>query len=384
VARNSIYFLLVAVALLIVLGMAMLFSTSAYAQESRGDIYYFVKRQGMWLGLGLVACLVVAVMDYHWWGRLCWLLFAAAVVLLILCFVPGIGMRINGSNRWINIGIGTFQPSELGKLSAVVFLAWWYARYELQSKQLLKGFIFPAMIVGVLCALILAEVDMGTTALIGATMLGVMYVAGANAAILGMVVLGGLGGILFTALQIGERTRRLMAFLDLEEHRLGAGMQQWNGLIALGSGGLEGVGLGEGRQKFLYLPYAHTDFIFPMIGEELGLRATLLVVFAFLVIFVCGVLTALHARDRFGMLLALGVTLLISLQAAVNIGVTTAVLPNKGMPLPFVSYGGSNLLFCLIFVGLLVNIHRHGILDRHSRSRLFTAMQARVMQRRIC
>ncbi len=361
----------------------MLFSTSAYAQESKGDIYYFVKRQGIWLAIGLLACVVVAAVDYRVWHRLCWPTFALAVLLLALCFVPGIGMELNGSRRWLNLGVMAFQPSELGKLSAVLLLAWWFSRFEYESGKFFKGFLFPGLIVGVLCALIVMEVDLGTTALIGAVTLGVMHVAGTNLYALGAVVCAGVTGIFLAAMHIGERNDRLLAFLDLEAHRLGAGMQQWNGLIALGSGGLEGVGLGEGRQKFLYLPYAHTDFIFPMIGEELGLRATLLVVFAYLLIFVCGVLIALHARDRFGMLLALGGTLLITAQAAVNIGVTIAVLPNKGMPLPFVSYGGSNLLACLVVTGLLVNIHRHGILDRRSRSEMFMRMAARVMPRRI-
>jgi cell division protein FtsW len=142
---------------------------------------------------------------------------------------------------------------------------------------------------------------------------------------------------------------------------LGKGLQQWNALIAFGSGGFEGLGLGEGRQKMLYLPYAHTDFIFPMIGEELGLRFTWLVVFCFIMIILCGGLIAANAKDRFGKLLALGIILLISLQAAVNIGMTTSLLPNKGMPLPFISYGGSNLAVCLFMIGILVNIHRIGI-----------------------
>jgi len=381
VARNSIYILILAVASLVVLGLAMLFSTSAYAQESRGDIYYFIKRQGVWLALGLICSIVAAIVDYRIWSKLCWPLFGIAVVLLALCFAPDIGLRINGSNRWIELGPVRFQPSEVGKFSAVILLAWWFARFEWKSGSFFVGFVFPGMIVGILCGLIVAEVDLGTTALIGAMMLALMFVAGSNPFALGSVVLTGIAGILFMAMQIEERADRLMAFLDLEAHAADAGYQQLHGLTALGSGGLEGLGLGEGRQKFFYLPYAHTDFIFPMVGEELGLRATLLVVLAFLTIFICGTLIALHARDRFGMLLGLGLTLLITLQAAVNIGVTTALLPNKGMPLPFVSYGGSNLVFCLLYIGILVNIHRHGILDRRSKSEMFMSMAARIMHR---
>jgi cell division protein FtsW len=160
---------------------------------------------------------------------------------------------------------------------------------------------------------------------------------------------------------IPERYARLTSFLHPENDKLGKGLQQWNAMIAFGSGGFEGLGLGEGRQKMLYLPYAHTDFIFPMIGEELGLIATWGVVVGFILIILSGGLIAANARDRYGKLLAMGILMLISLQAAVNIGMTTSLLPNKGMPLPFISYGGSNLAVCLFMVGILVNIHRNGI-----------------------
>src|SRR5215210_452507 len=158
-----------------------------------------------------------------------------------------------------------------------------------------------------------------------------------------------------------ERLGRLLAFMDLEAHKEGAGLQQWQALIAIGSGGVDGLGLGNGRVKMAYLPEAHTDFILPMIGEELGLRFTLGVVFCYLVIILCGTVIAVQSRDRFGMLLGMGLIVIIALQAAVNIGMTTALLPNKGLPLPFISYGGSNLLFCLVSVGILINIWRQGI-----------------------
>jgi cell division protein FtsW len=172
---------------------------------------------------------------------------------------------------------------------------------------------------------------------------------------------------------------RLLAFTDLERYKQDAGLQQMQALIAWGSGGIEGLGLGNGRQKMLYLPYAHTDFIFPMIGEELGLRVSLLVVFLFIVIIVCGIMIALHARDRFGLLLATGIVALLGLQAAVNIGVTTSLLPNKGLPLPFVSYGGSNLVACLFGIGLLLNIYRQGNLEPANKRSV--ALQLRVTPR---
>ena len=190
-----------------------------------------------------------------------------------------------------------------------------------------------------------------------------MFIAGTNPLLLGGLAVAGLGGLLVVATQISERMGRLSAFLHPQTYKDDAGLQQMQALIAWGSGGMDGLGLGNGRQKMLYLPYAHTDFIFPIIGEELGLRFSLLVVFLFVVIIVCGIMIALHARDRFGLLLGCGIVSLLALQAAVNIGVTTSLLPNKGLPLPFISYGGSNLAACMFGIGVLVNIYRQGILE---------------------
>ncbi len=361
--RKSAYFLFLAVLGMLVIGIVMLFSTSAFAHDSHGDVYYFVKRQAMWLGVGLIVCVAAALTDYHWWQRTWWLWFALAIVTLALCFVPHIGMRINGSRRWLGLGPFTIQPSEIGKIAAVFFLAWWFATYEKSRRQILHGFVFPLLIVAILLLLILTEVDLGTTALIGATAFVMMFIAGANPVMLGLLSLSGVGGILLLATRMSERMSRLSAFMDPERFKDDAGLQQMQALIAWGSGGMEGLGLGNGRQKMLYLPYAHTDFIFPMIGEELGLRISLLVVLLFVVIVVCGTLIALHAKDRFGLLLGSGVISLLALQAAVNIGVTTSLLPNKGLPLPFISYGGSNLAACLFAVGVLLNIYRQGLLD---------------------
>jgi len=361
--RKSAYFLFLAVLGMLVIGIVMLFSTSAFARDSHGDMYFFVKRQAVWLGVGLVVCTVAAMIDYHFWLRTWWIWFVLALVALAFCFIPHFGMRINGSRRWVSLGVATFQPSEIAKVAVIFFLAAWFATREKESSQLLQGFAIPFAIVCTTLALIVTEVDLGTTALIGATMFVMMFVAGTHPALLGVLSLGGLGGILFVATHMSERMGRLAAFMDPERFKDDAGLQQMQALIAWGSGGMEGLGLGNGRQKMLYLPYAHTDFIFPMIGEELGLRISLLVVFLFVVIIVCGLMIALHAKDRHGLLLGCGIVSLLGLQAAVNIGVTTSLLPNKGLPLPFVSYGGSNLAACLFGIGLLLNIYRQGVLD---------------------
>jgi len=377
--RKSAYILFLAVLGLLVIGIVMLFSTSAFARDSHGDIYFFIRRQAIWFGIGLVVCTFAALVDYHFWQRTWWLWFAFALVALALCYFPHIGMRINGSRRWVGLGPVTFQPSELAKVAAIFFLAAWFTRHEEAGSNLLSGFVLPLAIVGLLAGLILGEVDLGTTALLGTTAFVVMFVAGANPLLLGVTSLAALGAILIVATQISERLGRLSAFLHPQNFKEDAGLQQMQALIAWGSGGMEGLGLGNGRQKMLYLPYAHTDFIFPIIGEELGLRVSLLVVFLFVVIIVCGIMIALHSKDRFGLLLGCGVVSLLALQAAMNIGVTTSLLPNKGLPLPFISYGGSNLVASMFGIGLLLNIYRQGILEPPNKKR--ATMHARVTPR---
>jgi cell division protein FtsW len=377
--RKSAHILFLAVLGMLVIGIVMLFSTSAFARDSHGDVYFFIRRQAIWLGIGLTVCTVAALIDYHFWQQTWWLWFGLAFIALALCFVPHLGLRINGSRRWISLGQFGFQPSEIAKVAAVFFLAAWFSRYEKATRSLLRGFVLPLAIVALLLALILTEVDLGTTVLLGATAFVVMFVAGVNPMLLSMVSLAGVGGILYLATQMSERMGRLAAFLDPQRFKQDAGLQQMQALIAWGSGGMEGLGLGNGRQKMLYLPYAHTDFIFPIIGEELGLRVSLLVVFLFVVIIVCGMMIALHAKDRFGLLLGCGVVSLLALQAAVNIGVTTSLLPNKGLPLPFISYGGSNLAASLFGIGLLLNIYRQGILEPLDKKQ--TTMPARMTPR---
>jgi cell division protein FtsW len=361
--RKSAYILFLAVLGLLVIGIVMLFSTSAYARDSHGDVYFFIKRQAIWVGIGLVACILAALVNYQFWQKTWWLWFAVALVALVLCYIPHIGMRINGSRRWVGYGSITFQPSELAKIAMIFFLAAWFARREKPDSNVFSGFILPLVIISVPAALVLGEVDLGTTALIAAMAFVMMFVAGTNPLWLGGLAFAAMGGLILVATQISERMARLTAFLHPQNYKDDAGLQQMQALIAWGSGGMDGLGLGNGRQKMLYLPYAHTDFIFPIIGEELGLRFSLLVVFLFVVIIVCGIMIALHARDRFGLLLGCGIVSLLALQAAFNIGVTTSLLPNKGLPLPFISYGGSNLVACMFGIGVLLNIYRQGILE---------------------
>ena len=365
--RKSIYCLVFAVAILMVIGIVMLFSTSAFAQDSHGDSFYFVKRQSMWLGFGVLACIAASILDYHFWEKTWKIWFGVAAFFLILCYVPHIGLKINGARRWVGFGPIRFQPSDFAKLAAIAFLGHWFSKYEAESKEFLKGFVYPMGIIGILMALIAREIDMGTTALIGGTMLVVMFVAGTGLRYLAPLTFMGLASTWFIGKHLKGRSERILAFLDLEKYKDNSGLQQYQALIAFGSGGVDGLGLGNGRQKMLYLPFAHTDFIFPMIGEELGLRFTLLIVFCYLMIVMSGTIISMQAKDRFGMLLGFGIVVLLALQAALNIAVTTALLPNKGLPLPFISYGGSNLAFCMLGVGILINIYRQGTADKPAR-----------------
>ena len=380
-SKNSAFILAVCVAALVCLGIVMLYSTSAYVHDQHNDAYYYIKRQSVYLVIGVVGCVVATFINYHFWAKVWLPMFGVSVVLLALCFVPHVGMKINGSPRWIHLGPVVFQPSELGKFACIATLAWWFTKHEAKSSKFLYGFVLPIAIIGVPMALVLLEHDLGTTALIGVTAVTMMFLAGGNVFYMSGAVVAGLGGILYKAMHIGERKARLMAFLDLEAHKDASGYQQLEGLKALGSGGLFGRGLGESIEKMLYLPYAHTDFIFPIIGEELGLRGTLLVVCAFLALTLSGIVIALQSRDRFGMLLGFGMVMNIGFQACVNIGMTTALLPNKGMPLPFISYGGSNLCLCLLFTGVLLNIYRRGQLVETSPVTQATGLQARVTPR---
>jgi cell division protein FtsW len=367
VHRTSVYLLIVTVIGLIALGLVMMSSTSAYAPESHGDATFLLRRQAEWLALGVFVFAVAAALDYHLLQKTWWIWFALSIALLALCYFPHFCHRINGSRRWIQLGALRFQPSEFAKLAAVSAVAWVLSRGEAHPRQFLRGFVAPLGLAGILLAFIAPEVDLGCTALIAATTLILMFIAGTRLFYLvPMMAAGAIGGFV-AMMKMPDRVGRILAYLHPDKYPAEA-FQGLQGLIALGSGGVEGLGLGNGRQKMSYLPFAHTDFIFPVIGEELGLRCTLAVVFAYILFVLCGAVIAMRARDRFGMLLGFGVTVIIALQAAINIGVTTTLLPNKGLPLPFISYGGTNLVFCLMGVGILVNIYRNGVTDKEEKS----------------
>lgn len=359
--RKSLILLLSSVSFLVIVGFVMLISTCIFsAHASVDDGYREAKRQAVWLVIGAGVCWFAAATDYRFWKRHVWLLFGGVCFLLALCFLPGVGMEINGERRWIGLGSFQVQPSELGKIAVIVFLAYWFSRHPDCGSEFLRGFVKPLGIVALPIFLILFEVDIGTTIVLTSTTFLLLFIAGVNWKYLSGLAMTGVAGFLGMLSYAPDRMVRVMAFLDPEQYRLGAGFQQWISLMAIGSGGMAGRGVGEGRLKMLYMPFAHTDFIFPMIGEEMGLICTVLLVLAFITIAVSGFIIGFHAPDRFGTLLAIGLVGFICFQAFVNIGVTTSILPNTGLTLPFVSYGGSSLVMGFLSVGILINIFRQG------------------------
>jgi cell division protein FtsW len=314
--------------------------------------------QLIWCAVGFVFCVAATALDYQLLKKFVWPIFIFALLLLGSVFVPHIGRASHGAHRWIGLGPFTFQPSELGKVTLIIVLAWYGDRYQRQMHTFKRGIIFPAALAGVILGLIFVEPDRGTTILLCAVTGTMLLIAGVQWKHVFIPTALGAAGLVLSILHDPMRMGRIMAWRHPQDHLNGAALQAQQAMLGLGNGGWFGVGLGNGVRKFGWLPEIHTDFIFANIGEELGLIATLFVVVAFVVMAFCGIYIAMHARDTFGFLLASGITFLISLQAAINIGVVTSALPNKGLPLPFISYGGSNLLAMMTCIGLLFSVAR--------------------------
>jgi cell division protein FtsW len=312
----------------------------------------------MWLSLGSSACVVVTRVDYHRWRRWATPALAFSGALLVLVLVPGVGLNINGSTRWLGYGPLTLQPSELAKLAVLLFVADLLARRAAWMNDVRLTMVPATLVFSGFASLLMLQPNLGTTIVLGAIVMSVLYVAGTP--LLPLCGIGVLGSLAASALALGASYRRdrVLAFLDPWSDPLNTGYQNIQSLVGLASGGLTGTGLGQSRAKWGFLPYAHTDFIFAIIGEELGLIGALVVVGLFIALCVLGAKAAYAAPDRFGMLLATGVTVWFGVQAFVNIGAVIGILPITGVPLPFVSYGGSSLLFNLIAAGLLLNVAR--------------------------
>jgi cell division protein FtsW len=364
--KLAVTLLVFCVAALLSLGMVMLYSASMNDPLHGHQVgAHYLVMQLIWCAIGLVICVAATAIDYRWLKKIVWPLFGISLVMLTVVLVlkdhhiGGLSApRINGARRWFDFHGFRLQPSEFGKLVLVILVAWYGSYFQRQMPTFKKGILIPGIFIAPTLVLILREPDFGSTMLL-ATVCGMMLVlAGARLSYLTPPVIAGAAGFAWLLWHDPVRRERILAFLHPEKYKDGVGYQSWQAMIALGSGGWAGLGLGNGRQKLGFVPEHHTDFILSIIGEELGLVATLLVVLTFVVFVICGLFIASRARDAFGTLLAAGLTMLIGLQAVINIGVVTSALPNKGMPLPFISYGGSNLLAMLTCVGLLISVAR--------------------------
>jgi len=367
--RNTAHTLLICVAGLIGLGLIMLASVGPFSPDNRGQPLFFLQRQGLWLVAGIGVCVVLSRIDPKVLiQRGLWILIGATV-LVLLCHVPGLGRTVKGSARWIPLGPFALQPGEFLKLATVIFAAGWVHQQKEKMRSPWYGLLLPMLILGLPILLLVKQPDLGSAMFVVVSASVVLFAGGAPILPLAIMGLLAVAGVIGLALTMPERMGRLVAFMDPEAHRQGGGYQVWQALVALGSGGPRGVGLGQSIQKMFYLPEAHTDFIFPILGEELGLPFTLGVVAVFLVITLLGGYIACHAPDLTAMTLGIGLTALVAMQAVANLAVVTGLLPPKGVGLPFISYGGSNLVLCLAAVGMLVALHRQAHYREEARSR---------------
>ena len=334
------------------LGLVILFSAS---QSMHDDPTVLLKKQLIWLVLATFAggiALIVnleALREYAYW------LAAGSILLLVIVLIPGIGIEVNGARRWMDFGFMRLQVSEVGKLGLIFSMAHYLATYRRDFNRVLKGYFYPSVLLAIFCSLIILEPDYGTAFLCGAVGGCLMYLAGVRLKFLIPTAFAALSLFSVAVYHDPIRLSRITSFLDVEGNRSDSAYQLWQGILAFGAGGIHGVGLGSGRQQMSFLPEAHTDFIFAIVGEELGFLFTAGVVLLFMTLFFVGVLQLKRAPNLYQYLLVMGALLFITFQALINIGVVTGCLPTKGMSLPFISYGGSNLVFMFVLTGIILN-----------------------------
>jgi len=349
--------LLLAVAALTAFGLVMVFSAS----EVQGWLWfhnpaYYFERQLMWLALGVILLFAGANLDYHRLRPIAWPLGVVTVVLMVLVLLPHFGVEVNGARRWLRLGPLQMQPAELAKIAAIIFMALWLERHRDRLSSLEDGVVPFLALLGFTILLVILERDLGTTLIVAGILLAQFLVAGGRKRhVLLLALIMALCVYLFIRME-PYRLHRILAFVDPWSDPLNAGFQAIQSVVALGSGGFAGLGLGHSIQKYQWLPFAHTDFIFAIVGEETGLLGTSAVLALFGLFAYRGYRVALKAPDAFGSLLACGVTTWIALQALINIAAVTVTLPTTGIPLPFISYGGSSLAIALLAVGILINV----------------------------
>ncbi|MBM7855938.1 cell division protein FtsW [Desulfohalotomaculum tongense] len=358
--KSPDFILFLTVLMLLSIGIVMVFSASQYVTIIRyHNAFYFFERQMLWALIGVTAMIFTMNFDYYKIKRWILPIVVLGVILLLLVLIPGIGKEVNGSRRWIDLGFISFAPAELVKLCLIIFVAFGLSKNPNRVQDFKKGLLPYLILMGITAGLILKQPDLGTAVTLCGTIIVMFLAAGAR-----MIHLYGLGALGLAAVALAiyfepYRMKRFLAFLDPEADPQGSGYHIIQSLYALGSGGLFGLGLGQSKQKFLYLPENHTDFIFAIIGEELGFIGASLVVMLFILLAWRGFKIAITSPDPFASLLATGITSAIVLQAIINMAVVTGSMPVTGVPLPFISFGGTSLLFTLIGVGILLNISKY-------------------------
>ena len=359
--RETEKVMIITTLLLVVGGIIMVYSSSYIVAMKRfGNEYLFLRKHLFFTMVGLCSFIGAMYLPYRVYRKIAYPLLLLSLLFLSLVFVNGIGVEVGGARRWITLGPVNFQPSEVAKLAVVIFLA-----YSLEAKQKLiksfsPGFLPHLLIPALPILLILVEPDFGTAMVMATVTFIMMFIGGVRLSYLAGVVVLALPFLSYLILNAGYRMRRILIFLDPWKDPDGAGFQMVQSFLAFGSGGVFGVGLGEGRQKLFFLPEAHTDFILSILGEELGFIGVVAVVVLFILFLLCGIKAALKAPDLFGTYLAVGLTSLVILQVVINMGVVMGLLPPKGLPLPFISYGGTSLVMNMTIAGILLNIYRKG------------------------
>jgi cell division protein FtsW len=349
--------LLIAALALVGIGIVMVYSTSAIIAGDRfGDPYYFLKRQTLYGAVGFVLMILMMFLPYEMLRRLAYPILIFSLILLMAVLFPGVGHRAGGAMRWLKVQSFSFQPSEFAKLGLVVFLAYLLAKKEEKIRSFSFGFLPPVLLSGLVIALVMKEPDFGAAFFLTVMVFLLLFVSGARVIYIVGAFLMAIPISYYFLMNVGYRYKRLMSFIRPWEDPTGTSFQIIQSFLSFGSGGLFGLGLGEGRQKLFFLPAPHTDFIFSIIGEELGLVGAMAVVLLFFILTLRGIQIGLSLEERFGAYLALGITLMISLQAVINMGVVLGLLPTKGLTLPLVSYGGTSLITNLAGVGILLHL----------------------------
>ena len=353
------YFFLTVMSLL-AFGLIMVFSASSeaarYASYTNGDAYYFIKRQGLWAVISIISMFFFANFDYHKLGKWAPAILGGSIGLLGLVLV--IGSRVKGGKRWINLGFTTFQPSELAKIAIIIFFAYSLSKNPNILKKFWSGLVPYLGVLGFIALLLMLEPHFSGTIVILTIGLSILFVAGAKVRHLMLLAAPAIFGACVLVFTSEYRMQRITAFMDPFKDKLGDGWQIIQSLYAIGSGKLFGLGLGRSRQKFLYIPEPHNDFIFSIVCEELGFIGAMIVLMLFAVIIWRGVKIAMDAPDTFGSLIAIGITTLIAVEVIINIAVVTSSMPVTGMPLPFLSYGGTALLAVMSCMGIMLNISK--------------------------